>query len=83
MLLFVESLVESEKTQSVDFTLTQHILVCALHELGCLIQTLGTSASSLVTEPSTGETTLLCCLPKASVVDLNISALTLMTLSKA
>ena len=33
---------------------SQHVLVCALHELGCLVLRLGTSASPLVSEPTTG-----------------------------
>jgi hypothetical protein len=33
-----------------DVINTQHVLICALQELGCLIQGLGTSALSLVTE---------------------------------
>lgn len=32
----------------------QHVLVCALHELGSLVLRLGTSASPLVAEPATG-----------------------------
>ncbi|XP_013379521.1 HEAT repeat-containing protein 5B-like isoform X2 [Lingula anatina] len=40
--------------QTIDFTGSQHILVCALHELGSLVQTLGTSASPLVSEPNSG-----------------------------
>ena len=45
---------ELDKPGSVDVTLTQHIIVCALEELGCLVESLGTSASPLVSEPSTG-----------------------------
>ena len=44
------------KSQSPEAAMSQHVLVCALHELGCLIQSLGTSASSLVSEPSAGKT---------------------------
>ena len=36
---------------------SQHVLVCALHELGCLVLRLGTSASPLVSEPTTGRIT--------------------------
>lgn len=46
---------ELDKPSSVDVNLTQHILVCALEELGCLVESLGTSASPLVSEPSTGQ----------------------------
>ena len=38
-----------------DVNLTQHVLVCALQELGSLVESLGTSAAPLVSEPSTGE----------------------------
>ncbi|CAH1791410.1 unnamed protein product [Owenia fusiformis] len=31
-----------------------HVIVCCLHELGSLVQSLGTSASPLVNEPATG-----------------------------
>ncbi|KAL3874425.1 hypothetical protein ACJMK2_037438 [Sinanodonta woodiana] len=37
-----------------DISGSQHVLVCALHELGCLVLRLGTSASPLVAEPATG-----------------------------
>lgn len=37
-----------------DLSVSQHVLVCALHELGCLVLRLGTSASPLVAEPATG-----------------------------
>lgn len=37
----------------------QHVLVCALHELGSLVLRLGTSASPLVAEPATGNQWLL------------------------
>ena len=45
---------ESGKSQGTDLTASQHVLVCALHELGCLVLRLGTSASPLVAEPATG-----------------------------
>ena len=44
------------KSQSPDLTASQHVIVCALHELGCLVLRLGTSASPLVAEPATGKT---------------------------
>ncbi|KAK7506949.1 hypothetical protein BaRGS_00001800 [Batillaria attramentaria] len=42
------------KSQAADLTASQHVLVCALHELGSLVLRLGTSASPLVAEPATG-----------------------------
>ena len=51
-----ESSAESSdsKSQSAEVSGSQHVLVCALHELGCLVLRLGTSASPLVSEPTTG-----------------------------
>ena len=43
------------KNQTADLTASQHVLVCALHELGSLVLRLGTSASPLVQEPATGK----------------------------
>ena len=54
-LQYVDVAAELDKPGSVDVTLTQHIIVCALEELGCLVESLGTSASPLVSEPSTGK----------------------------
>ena len=51
---FVDASVESEKSTGFDLQLSQHTLVCALHQLGMTVQSLGTSASPLVSEPSTG-----------------------------
>ncbi|KAI8784582.1 HEAT repeat-containing protein 5B-like isoform X1 [Biomphalaria glabrata] len=42
------------KNQGAELNSSQHVLVCALHELGCLVLRLGTSASPLVSEPATG-----------------------------
>ncbi|XP_067680006.1 HEAT repeat-containing protein 5B-like isoform X1 [Haliotis asinina] len=42
------------KSQGTDLTASQHVLVCALHELGSLVLRLGSSASPLVAEPATG-----------------------------
>ena len=49
----IETLLENE---SADLsTLSPHVLVCALIELGMLVDTLGTSvASTLVSDPSNG-----------------------------
>lgn len=38
-----------------DLSTTQHALVCATHELGCLIKSLGTSAAPLVAEASSSK----------------------------
>jgi len=46
---------EMGREQQVDVSMTQHALVCALGELGSLVESLNTSASPLVSEPSTGE----------------------------
>lgn len=43
-----------EKSQMAELVSSQHVLVCALHELGSLVLRLGTSASPLVAEPATG-----------------------------
>lgn len=43
------------KSQASEVAASQHVLVCALHELGSLVQRLGSSASPLVAEPATGE----------------------------
>uniref|UniRef100_A0A6B0VFZ6 HEAT repeat-containing protein 5A n=2 Tax=Ixodes ricinus TaxID=34613 RepID=A0A6B0VFZ6_IXORI len=37
-----------------EVALSQHILVCALHELGCLVETLGTTAVSTLSDSSVG-----------------------------
>ena len=42
------------RSSSSDIVGSQHVLVCALHELGSLVLRLGTSASQLVAEPATG-----------------------------
>ncbi|XP_022329177.2 HEAT repeat-containing protein 5B-like isoform X3 [Crassostrea virginica] len=50
-----EATVESDsRSSSSDIVGSQHVLVCALHELGSLVLRLGTSASPLVAEPATG-----------------------------
>ena len=51
---------EGEKT-SIDVHLSQHVLVSSLFELGCLVHSLGTSASPLVSEPSAGEVSVKQC----------------------
>ena len=47
-----------DKNQPTEASLTHHVLVCALQELGCLVQSLGTSSAPLVSEPSAGRTLL-------------------------
>ena len=44
---------EGKSQGSMDILATKHVLVCALHELGCLVLQLGTSATPLVQEPAT------------------------------
>ena len=56
---FVDSTGETERGQSSEANLAHHVLVCALHELGCLVQSLGTSSAPLITEPSAGQFLLL------------------------
>ena len=45
---------DSTSDSGVDPQLSHHTLVCALHQLGSTVQSLGTSAAPLVSEPSTG-----------------------------
>ena len=54
MTLFPDVASEYGREQQVDVTQSQHVLVSALAELGILVESLGTSASPLVSEPSTG-----------------------------
>ncbi|NXK89235.1 HTR5A protein, partial [Formicarius rufipectus] len=42
------------RLNTTDITASQHVLVCALQELGSLIQGLGTTAAPLLQDPSTG-----------------------------
>ena len=46
---------EYGREQQVDVSMSQHVLVCALGELGILVESLDTSAAPLVSEPSTGK----------------------------
>lgn len=52
-----EAVMESNdgKFQASEVSASQHVLVCALHELGSLVQRLGSSASPLVAEPAAGK----------------------------
>jgi hypothetical protein len=45
---------DGDKSQPPEVGLAHHVLVCALHELGCLVQSLGTSSAPLITEPASG-----------------------------
>lgn len=55
-----EATAESDgRSSSSNIVGSQHVLVCALHELGSLVLRLGTSASPLVAEPATGHCSLL------------------------
>ena len=50
----VDAGVDGERSVNSDNLSSQHVLVCALQELGSLVSTLGTSASPLVSEPASG-----------------------------
>lgn len=45
------------KAGAADVSASQHVMVCALKELGSLVQSLSATASPLIQEPSVGETT--------------------------
>lgn len=44
------------KAGGADVSASQHVMVCALQELGSLVQSLSATASPLIQEPSVGET---------------------------
>lgn len=44
------------RTGAADVSASQHVMVCALKELGSLLQSLSATASPLIQEPSVGET---------------------------
>lgn len=48
------------KAGAADVSASQHVMVCALKELGSLVQSLSATASPLIQEPSIGETDLTC-----------------------
>lgn len=55
--------VSNENSQSSSETsLQHHVIVCSLHELSCLVQSLGTSAAPLVSEPASGKIQVSVCL---------------------
>uniref|UniRef100_A0A2R5LHZ4 HEAT repeat-containing protein 5B n=1 Tax=Ornithodoros turicata TaxID=34597 RepID=A0A2R5LHZ4_9ACAR len=41
-------------------SVSQHAVVCALNEIGCLLETLGTTASTIITDPSVGLAETVC-----------------------
>lgn len=43
------------RTGASDVSASQHVMVCALKELGSLFQSLSATASPLIQEPSVGE----------------------------
>ncbi len=43
------------KAGTADVSASQHVMVCALKELGSLVQSLSATASPLIQEPSIGE----------------------------
>lgn len=52
------------KINTTDVTASQHVLVCALQELGSLIHGLGTTAAPLLQDSSTGTSPELFCEPE-------------------
>lgn len=44
------------KAGAADVSASQHVMVCALKELGSLVQSLSATSSPLIQEPSIGET---------------------------
>lgn len=55
------------KISTTDVTASQHVLVCALQELGSLIHGLGTTAAPLLQDSSTGTTPELFCEPEYKI----------------
>lgn len=47
------------RTGAADVSASQHVMVCALKELGSLFQSLSATASPLIQEPSVGETSAI------------------------
>lgn len=52
------------KINTTDVTVSQHVLVCALQELGSLIHGLGTTAAPLLQDSNTGTSPELFCEPE-------------------
>jgi len=59
-LVFLEAVVNDisgeNKGGTADVSASQHVMVCALKELGSLVQSLSATASPLIQEPSIGKT---------------------------
>lgn len=51
----VNDLSGENKSGAADVSASQHVMVCALKELGSLVQSLSATASPLIQEPSIGE----------------------------
>lgn len=50
------------KGTAADVSASQHVMVCALKELGSLVQSLSATAAPLIQEPSIGKKNTLLCL---------------------
>ena len=50
----IGSAANAKETAQIDIQLVQHVLVCALLEMGCLIESLGTSSITVVSDPHVG-----------------------------
>lgn len=55
------------RISTTDVTASQHVLVCALQELGSLIHGLGTTAAPLLQDSSTGTSPELFCEPEYKI----------------
>ena len=55
------------RISTTDITASQHVLVCALQELGSLIHGLGTTAAPLLQDSSTGTSPELSCEPEYKI----------------
>lgn len=51
----VNDMTGENKAGAADVSASQHVMVCALKELGSLVQSLSATASPLIQEPSIGE----------------------------
>lgn len=51
----MNDLTGENRTGAGDVSASQHVMVCALKELGSLVQSLSATASPLIQEPSVGE----------------------------
>jgi len=55
------------RISTTDATVSQHVLVCALQELGSLIHGLGTTAAPLLQDSSTGTSPEIFCEPEYKI----------------